>query len=129
MRDPTTYLLDGYQQHKHGIGPGSCFKFSDIYDEYVVICDEAKIVECYAAPSDALSSFERNKESIQIKWIMGEEMHNNPYPIRVIRDKATAGLLDSLDGARNEICATLNECIGNPDSMSRFRLLGKKKKS
>jgi hypothetical protein len=114
MRDPANFLLAGYEAHKDNKGPSSCFKLSDLYDEFIVICDKTKIRECYAAPRDVLSSFERNKENIQIEWIMGKAMHDNPYPIKVIETRATALIINHLENGQGEVHATLNERVGRP---------------
>ena len=112
MRDPANFLLAGYEAHRDNKGPSSCFKLSDLYDEFVVICDKRKIVECYAAPPNVLSSFERNKENIQIEWIMGKAMHDNPFPIKVIRTRATAEIVNHLENGQVEVLAALNAVVG-----------------
>lgn len=112
MRDPAKFFQAGFEEHKDQQGSSSCFRFSDLYEEIVVICDKKKVEEYFTAPHSVLSGWERHKEDIQIKWTMGHAMFDNPYPIQVIRRIATSTISVFLEGGQEEVQATLRSQIG-----------------
>ncbi|PVH98432.1 cytochrome P450 [Periconia macrospinosa] len=113
MRSPLTFLVSAYEIHKHYQGPMGCFKLSNLYDELIVLCDRKKIAELYAAPSNVLSSFARNKENLQIEWIMGRELSVDPYPIRVIGENSMKGFQGFVEeGGVAEVKRTIEEWVG-----------------
>jgi hypothetical protein len=128
MADPEKFIKDGYELHKDQDGPGGCFRFSDFFDEIVVICNESKILEALHAPVDVLSSLERAKETIQVKWVLGPQIHNNiGYPMNWIRNRSTQDMNAHMPASQCEIQAgfhrALGDCAGQFPTMHIVQLL------
>ncbi|EJF60310.1 cytochrome P450 [Dichomitus squalens LYAD-421 SS1] len=102
----TKILREGYERFK-----GSAFKVADLESWTVILNGPEMVDEIRKRPDEELSAMESNEEFLQIRYIFGKEPYEDPYHIRLTRDKLTRTLPAIVPDLVDELRATLPEYV------------------
>ncbi|KAG9311576.1 cytochrome P450 [Chiua virens] len=96
----------GYEKHV-----SVPFRVADLYHWTVVLSDRKHIEEVLRTPAEVLSFPENVEDRWSMSYIMGGDLHGNPYHIGVIRSQLTRHLGTKYLEIRDEIVTAFDEVL------------------
>ncbi|EIW64154.1 cytochrome P450 [Trametes versicolor FP-101664 SS1] len=99
-------LQDGYDKYR-----GATFKVA-MLDRWMVIASGSKLVEeMRKRPEEELDNMDGLGQFLQTKYTLGEDVHNDPFHVDIIRDKLARGLPAVLAEVIDELTVATREHI------------------
>ncbi|KIJ21175.1 hypothetical protein PAXINDRAFT_65823 [Paxillus involutus ATCC 200175] len=99
-------IQEGYEKHK-----GTLFKVPGLYRWTVVVSGPQFLEDMNKASEDELSFMEAANDNLNIEYLLGHDVHYNPYHAAIIRSKLTRNLGILYPDIRNEIVTAFKETL------------------
>ncbi|PCH36973.1 cytochrome P450 [Wolfiporia cocos MD-104 SS10] len=99
-------IHEGYTKYKGGL-----FKHLTLRGCHIILTSPELIEEVRKAPDDQLSFSEAANEFLQIRYTLGENVHNNPYHIPIVRSQLTRNIGALFSEICDEIVAAFDDEI------------------
>ncbi|TCD62558.1 hypothetical protein EIP91_006736 [Steccherinum ochraceum] len=111
-----TLLQRGYDKYK-----GKAFKVPEFFRWHVFISGKTLVEELRKANDDELNFMEAMNEVLHMDYTFGNEAHNNPYHIPIIRTSLTRNLGVLYPEVRDELVTASNELIPPSDDWTKVQ--------
>jgi hypothetical protein len=99
-------IQEGYEKHK-----SAPFKVANKYGWMVILSNRKHIEEMRRAPSDELSLMEAVINQLNSRYTLGDEVHDIPYHIPVIRSQLTRNIGKMYPEIRDEVVTAFDEVL------------------
>ncbi|KAI0920094.1 hypothetical protein AcW1_007377 [Taiwanofungus camphoratus] len=118
--DSKRMLREGYSKFKAGtIG---VFKMPLWTNWAIILSDEKLIEEMYHLPDDVLSLRHAAHDELQLPYTMGQQIHDDPYHLPILRSKFTRHIEVLVRECLDELTLSLDDLLGRHcnDSWKEF---------
>ncbi|KAI0933315.1 hypothetical protein AcV7_004821 [Taiwanofungus camphoratus] len=114
FQDSKRMLHEGYAKYKAGaIG---VFKMP-LWTNWSVILSNPKLIEeMYQLPDDVLSLRHAAYDELQLPYTLGQQMHDDPYHLPILRSKFTRHLEHLVHECLDELTRAFDDSIGREDT-------------